>query len=634
MNLLIQEHLRERLEAPTPDWIDSAAKWALQGVPQFVQKLGGIVGLVIVLVIALLVWWQWEHLGAWWKRRGPRFKWGLAGVAGLCLITAAAMGAYVWNYMQHDNDFCNSCHVMEEPFERFQSSEHSELLCHDCHQQSIFASTRQLYLWVENRPDEIGPHAPVPIGVCAACHITQDPDSTWQRISATAGHRVHLEADTSALQDVTCVTCHGAEVHRFAPADQTCGQSGCHDPGKTEVVLGDMAGQTGFHCVMCHQFTAPVSEEMPIDTARAALVPELSSCSSCHEMEKVLVGLVDPEADPHDAVCGTCHNPHTQESPAEAANRCAECHAPADTLTPFHRGLSDGVLENCQGCHAPHTFEVDGENCVACHADIIGGTPTAGPKAQASGRSVSFHSGDVRITPVSMSAPVRRTPPPGLVEGYVKRRRSDLGVGAPAQQQGFNHLDHRDVECTDCHTSRETHGQVTVESRTQCQECHHTRPVVSRGCASCHGRAQLSAEVRVGIQMALGRGTVTRQVGFDHDDHSTVTCVQCHTQPRSLAFGTTCASCHAQHHTAEANCTSCHNQPNQAAHTREVHSRSCAGSSCHESASYGSMNRGRNTCLACHSTLAEHRPGQACAACHRVSFSDAGVPGVRGVEGR
>jgi nitrate/TMAO reductase-like tetraheme cytochrome c subunit len=539
------------------------------------------------------------------------------------LITGAAMGAYLWNYMQHDNDFCNSCHVMNEPFERFQTSEHSELKCHDCHQQSIFASARQLYLWVEDRPEEIGDHAPVPIGICAECHITQDPDSTWQRISATAGHRVHLEADTSALQDVTCVTCHGQEVHSFVPVDQTCGQSGCHDPDKTEVVLGKMAGQTGFHCVMCHQFTAPVSEDVPLDTARASLVPELENCRSCHEMEKVLAGLVDPDLDPHDAVCGTCHNPHTQEAPTEAINRCAECHAPADTLTPFHRGLPAGTLEDCSGCHAPHTFVVEGDNCVACHADIIGGIPTAGPKAREPREVTAAPVAESSVHLVSTAGRPIVEAAPSVVDEYVRMRR-DSGIRAvlsQQQQQGFDHREHRDVECTDCHTSRETHGQVTIESNAACQQCHHARPVVDRGCARCHGRGELSAAVATNLRMELGRGAVDRRVRFDHDDHASVGCAQCHTQGLSMRVERTCASCHQNHHTATASCVTCHNQPNRASHTIQVHTRSCAGSSCHESASYGAMIQGRNTCLSCHQDQTDHRPGQACAACHRVTFS-------------
>ena len=624
--LVVQEHLRERQEPPTPDWLDKAARWALGEVPQIVQKLGGIVGVALLLALGFLVWWRRKQIAAWWGRRGPRFRWGLAVVAGLLLITSASMAAYLWDYMQHDNDFCNSCHVMNEPFERFQTSEHSDLQCHDCHQQSIFASARQVYLWVDDRPEEIGDHAPVPIEICAECHITEDPDSTWQRISATAGHRVHLEADSSALKDVTCVTCHGQEVHRFVPVDQTCGQSGCHDPDKTDVVLGKMAGQTGFHCVTCHEFTAPVEERAPLDTARMALVPELKNCRSCHEMEKVLVGLIDPDVDPHGAVCGTCHNPHTQEAPTEAGERCADCHAQADTLTPFHRGLAAGVLENCSGCHAAHTFVVEGDDCVACHADIIGGVPTAGPKAPHPREVTAAPSSTPMVRFVSATTPTRTQGADVLAE-YIRMRshedRSDpLGIMRQRQQQQrFNHLDHRDVACTDCHTSRETHGQVTLATAVACQQCHHTRPVVNRGCARCHGLAELSTAVSTTIRMETARRAFDREVRFDHDDHADVACSECHAQGTSMRVERTCASCHQNHHTATASCVSCHNEPNRPAHTIEVHRRSCAGSTCHEAASYGAMTEGRNTCLVCHQDQTDHRPGQACAACHRVTFA-------------
>ncbi|HUP19515.1 MAG TPA: NapC/NirT family cytochrome c, partial [Gemmatimonadota bacterium] len=612
---------------------------ALGGVPRVVQLLGGVVGIVLGIVVVALIVWRRRSILAWWRRRSHRFQYSVLGVVLAGAIAATASGAFVWDYMQNDNDFCNSCHIMHEPFERFQDSEHSQLLCHDCHQQSVFASARQLYLWVADRPEEIGPHAPVAREVCVECHVTEDPDSTWQRISATVGHRVHLEADTSALADVTCVTCHGAEVHRFVPADLTCGQSGCHDPGKTEVVLGEMAGQTGFHCVTCHEFTAPVPERAPLDTVRQALVPALEQCSSCHEMEKLLVGL-DPEIDPHDAVCGTCHNPHTQEAPGEAANRCAECHAPADTLTPFHRGIDGAVLEDCVGCHEAHTFAVEGDDCVACHADIIGGVPTAGPRAPRSrdeesdrppagertGREPALRdaaSGPGLIHPASLGSPSNR-PADEVARTYAGMRLDALGAALQQVPSGFAHTDHRDIACTDCHTSRSTHGEVTVESRGECLQCHHTRPVVNAGCARCHSRSELSAARNVSVQMSFARRTTSRALRFDHDDHASTACADCHTRPPTLAVSRTCASCHASHHTASADCLTCHRPPAATAHTRDVHTRGCAGSGCHEDTRYGAMTRGRNTCLGCHQDMTDHRPGEECAKCHRVSFA-AGV---------
>ncbi|MCA9722291.1 MAG: hypothetical protein KC489_07795, partial [Gemmatimonadetes bacterium] len=91
----------------------------------------------------------------------------------------------------------------------------------------------------------------------------------WERIATTAGHRTHLESDSTALKDVQCVTCHGAEVHAFLPASQTCGQSGCHE--NLKITLGKMAEQTTWHCNTCHQFTAEVPLLATRDSAAGTL---------------------------------------------------------------------------------------------------------------------------------------------------------------------------------------------------------------------------------------------------------------------------------------------------------------------------------------------------------------------------
>jgi hypothetical protein len=541
------------------------------------------------------------------------------------MVVGGAFAFRTWNYVKHDDEFCTSCHAMEETFGRFQESEHSKLNCRECHEQSMSTSLRQVR-WVVTRPEKVGPHAPVPPGVCADCHITDDPDSTWQRISVTMGHRVHLDADTSALTGVVCVTCHGTELHRFVPADSTCGQSACHDPSKTDVVLGNMAGQTGFHCVTCHQFTAPAPEQAPIEAVRSAFVPALAQCKSCHEMEKVLAGL-DPRLDPHNAVCGTCHNPHTQEAPAEATGRCAECHAPTDELTPFHRGLRREVAEDCVGCHAPHTFRIEGDNCVACHADIIGGTPTAGPKARTAGRERVERAGRRgAIVTAAEPRPLMRTVTLDLaaeaagVDGTSAAMREI--VRGMLQQEAFDHLAHREVTCTLCHTSQRTHGEVTLESgRTQCMECHHRRVTSASECTRCHSAAEVSAPRTVQVGMTIRGRPLARSIAFPHGRHADLGCALCHTQGVSMRVERACADCHQSHHTATANCVTCHNQPNRPSHTSVVHTQSCAGSSCHESASYGAMAQGRNTCLVCHQDRTDHRPGQVCASCHRVSFT-------------
>jgi nitrate/TMAO reductase-like tetraheme cytochrome c subunit len=337
-------------------------------VPQTIQIGGAIAAAVAVVVVVVLLWRFRARIIEWVRTRSkPVLATMLAGVA-IVVLAGAAFGVVSWNYMQHDNGFCIGCHVMGPAFTKFTESEHSQLECHDCHQQPITASMRQLYLWVLERPEDIGHHAPVPDRVCAECHIREDPDSTWQRIVTTAGHRVHLESDSAGLTEVMCVTCHGVEVHRFVPPDQTCGQSACHEPVDTRVRLGEMANQTTLHCVTCHEFTADVGEDTPLEVAAQRLVPARQQCFSCHDMERLMIAF-DAQQDPHEGACGTCHNPHTQSTPARAWDTCtgAGCHTQVETLTAFHRGLHAGVLEQCNTCHIAHTWEVWGTDCRSCH---------------------------------------------------------------------------------------------------------------------------------------------------------------------------------------------------------------------------------------------------------------------------
>jgi hypothetical protein len=282
-------------------------------------------------------------------------------------------------------------------------------------------------------------------------------------------------------------------------------------------------------------------------------------------------------------VCGTCHNPHTQETPAAAAGSCVDCHAAADTLTPFHRGLRAEVAENCVACHEAHTFRVEGDDCIACHTDDTGGAPIS---AQ-------------RLIPVHLTA-------------FVQRQ----------QQSPFDHADHRDLQCTECHSSNETHGEVTLKSPAQCVECHHTQSAAAGSdCAQCHSRNELNTAQLVERRILIKGASRRRQMPFDHDQHTEAACAECHTQGATLRVNRDCDSCHENHHRVTTTCTSCHVPATEAHEQVEVHTRSCAGSECHEAEGYGSMALGRNTCLTCHNDLADHRPGEVCADCHRMRFA-------------
>ena len=415
--------------SPLPGGVASVFRFLFSGVPQWIQVAGVVVGAIVAVVLVVVGWRRRAAIGAWLAAQSQGYKVALGAGVGTTLLAAGLVGGWSYNYMMHENDFCSSCHVMSSAFGRFQTSEHSKLECHACHQQSIFASAKELYYWVMERPEKIPAHSPVPNRICGECHITQRRDSVWQFISATAGHQLHMKSDSSALRDLMCVSCHGKEVHAFAPVDLSCKQSGCHDD--VRVRLGRMADQTSLHCATCHEFTRPVAESAPLDSGRQGLVPLKAQCFTCHEMREKLAerGL---DRDPHDARCGDCHNPHDQTTAVGAVKSCqsAGCHASADTLTAFHRGLGSHALDDCVACHVAHSWKVESTDCLSCHRTIFEDRPPKrallrrtsaaggpGPTRRAAGHasSTSGHAPSAALSHAGASAAgeaVAHAPPP------------------------------------------------------------------------------------------------------------------------------------------------------------------------------------------------------------------------------
>ena len=285
--------------SPLPGGLAAVTRF-LFNLPSWFQISGALVGGAVAVWVCWLLWKRRAAILTWLRTRSRGAKIGMATAAGIILLGFAGLGTYGWHFMMHDNSFCSSCHVMSGAFARFQHSEHKQLECHDCHQQSMYANARQLVLWVLEKPQVIPMHKHVPNAVCASCHLqkAENADSVWKRVSATAGHRLHLHSDSASLKNVMCVKCHGLEVHHFVPVDSTCGQSQCH--ATVQIHLGKMARQTQLHCTRCHQFTENVSEQISLDSTRRVLVPSMAECFDCHDM-KSAVGKSEPAADPRRA---------------------------------------------------------------------------------------------------------------------------------------------------------------------------------------------------------------------------------------------------------------------------------------------------------------------------------------------
>lgn len=632
------------VESPLPGGIAQVVRFLLNNVPPWVQLGGIVLGVIVGLFALWFLFTRRRPIRGWLVSRGRNVQMAVAAAVIVIIVGAGTMGAATWNYTQHSNDFCTGCHVMNPAFQRFSadSNKHAELSCHDCHNQPLAASARQLYLWIAERPEEIGEHAKVPNQVCETCHVTGDT-ATWQHVAATAGHRVHLESDSGSLKDLQCITCHGVELHRFRPATETCGQSECHTPKDTDIVLGKMADQTVRHCTSCHSFTADVPALATTDSARGTLVPGKPECLGCHQMRRLLADF-DEGRDPHGGKCGTCHNPHKQKTPIAAAATCATagCHS-SWPENPFHAGASHRrVGEQCLTCHLAHSAKVDASDCEGCHRSVRDRSRMRPPlpfdtaaalrrtSAPAAPRPhLSFVMTAARpplsLAPTALRR-VGKTDPPWPRE--IARLVSGRSVAAVAfsdpapatTADSFPHSRHTKLACLECHETGTGHGRLTFTPPRGCAICHHQAPVRAR-CASCHRTAEYAAPKRVSVTVTVPTHQPrSRPVDFLHAPHLSRTCVDCHTTPVTLAPGrdkAQCKDCHADHHAAGRSCSSCHSavEPGASHQTLEVAHQRC--DACHTATTVARLMPTRSFCSTCHTeTAKDHYVQKECSVCH------------------
>jgi hypothetical protein len=591
-------------------------------VPQWLQITGVVIGVPVAIIVVWQLWKRRKQLWAWWLVRGPATK--LAFVAGVFVVVggAAVSGLAGYTYVMHSNDFCQSCHIMDTAWNRFQVSAHKNIQCHACHRQPLYVSTVELYYWVTQRMMQVPEHDKVPNAVCNECHMQKGADSTLTQVMLTAGHAVHLRSDSSALKNVQCATCHGRDFHIFIPNNPTCTQSGCHTT--TRVNLGAMSRQSFPHCTICHDFKSRVPLSVTVAQAKTKLTPQVMNCFGCHQMIQQTKRF-DLNLDPHKGNCGICHNPHKQEKPNDAFKTCAEsrCHGSPDTLTSFHRGLGGHKLAQCGSCHVAHSWRVKGTNCISCHQSINRDPPQRS--------SALNESAIVRRLLLAASRPVRHTlsprrPVPAF--GHLTAMRSPAVTSArpsvpspvprppsPVTADSFRHSLHKSLACTTCHGTTTTHGGLKFSAPAGCVACHHsTRQRVE--CSGCHDRSSLpSREMPMAFTISARPETVTRPESFTHERHAKLACTRCHGDDVKRSVATTCKSCHAEHHTIGANCAGCHPTA-RTGHDRASHD-GCAR--CHTDAVVAALPASRPVCVVCHEKQRDHYPNGDCATCHAIA---------------
>ena len=533
----------------------------------------------------------------WAWLRGLSKGWLLAGasVIGVVIVVGSVAMYRVYDYVQHDNNFCMSCHLMANPFDRFQQSAHRGLGCKACHRPNIIQRSKMGLTQILEMPDSISQHAEVPKEICGECHVRGNPKE-WKLIANTVGHRLHLESKDPALKNIECVDCHGAGIHEFAPVDKTCGKVGCHE--RVAVKLGKMSNHT-IHCASCHDFTRPVARAVRGDSLKREITPRGNDCLSCHAMRQ-RVGESFPVDEPHNGVCGTCHNPHEQKVPADAVRSCTQsgCHERVDTLSAMHRALAAGVVQNCTRCHAAHTWKARADACTSCHS------------------LDQLDSGSRPIKQID-AAPARMSVLGAALGPTRFALRIIAQIGRP--NTPFRHTPHRGLACTSCHESDSGHGVLKLRTAADCSGCHHAQNN-TRQCTSCHRATRLSGTYTQTFESttSVAKAPVRRTLAFKHAWHNRLECKSCHTSPPHMDRVAGCNNCHADHHTEARNCTACHTDVQQVeAHNRSVH-LTCAGSGCHKKTVNAVMPVQRSACLTCHADKKDHEPSGDCASCHMI----------------
>ena len=98
------------VKSPLPGGAAAVTRFLLSTVPQWVQ----LTGLVVAAIVAgLVVWYLVRHrapIRAWLTSRSRGVTVALVAGAAVLVVAMIGMGTATWNYTQHSNDFCTSCH--------------------------------------------------------------------------------------------------------------------------------------------------------------------------------------------------------------------------------------------------------------------------------------------------------------------------------------------------------------------------------------------------------------------------------------------------------------------------------------------------------------------------------------------
>lgn len=261
----------------------------------------------------------------------PRTRIIVLAILVVLLVGVGFAGFRAYNYIEHDANFCASCHLMATAWETWKKGPHNKFNCHVCHQQNIQDRVRIVWSWATSNIKNVPPHTKLNRRVCEECHLN---DTTkWPQISKTAGHDIHV-----GRNKLECLSCHLPSLHAVKPTTQEC--VNCHSTASANI-----GGMKAFHCTTCHKFTAKNNGQ--------GLKPEKQTCLGCHSGIS-FKGETFPEHGPMQYECSACHKPHSR--PLLQFSDCLSCHP---QIAEDRRHFEQKALTNCVTCHKPHDWKTD-----------------------------------------------------------------------------------------------------------------------------------------------------------------------------------------------------------------------------------------------------------------------------------
>ncbi len=289
--------------------------------------------------------------------------------------------------------FCSSCHYMEPYVDAWETSNHSDVTCTDCHFppgikskiKGKLTAASMVVNYFTGVYKKSKPWAEIDDASClrSGCHAEQqlNEDVVFKQ-DIHFNHDSHLN-DLRRNKELRCTSCHSQIVQgeHMTVTESTCFLCHFKNPPEEEPIND---------CTWCH--SAPIAENGFVpDYDHIFVVDNNIDCESCHG--KMVVG----DGEVHKSRCNTCHaetGKIEQISDDEFIHKmhvtdhkveCENCHLPIQ-----HKSIArtEDILPECQECHqTPHRAQFGlfsgtggknvanhpnpmfdaGLNCKACH---------------------------------------------------------------------------------------------------------------------------------------------------------------------------------------------------------------------------------------------------------------------------